>query len=111
MAISEDYLNYVLDQLSPLEGLRSKRMFGGIGLYAEGLFFALIEEETLRFKVDDHTRETYLAHGSTAFKPFPDKKTVMQYYEVPIEILEDQDKLCDWAKAALDVARRKKKKG
>jgi DNA transformation protein len=41
------------------------------------------------------------------FKPFPDKKEVMQYYEVPIDVLENRETLRDWARKALRVAERK----
>jgi hypothetical protein len=53
MAVSSDYLDFVLEQLAPVGPLTSRKMFGGVGLYAQGLFFALIDDDTLYLKGDD----------------------------------------------------------
>jgi DNA transformation protein len=82
-------------------------MFGGAGLYFEGLFFALVADDVLYFKVDDSNRADYESAGMGPFQPFPDKPYTMQYYEVPIEALENRENLYDWARKALDVAERK----
>jgi len=42
MAISSNYLRYVLERLSTLRGLSSRRIFGGLGLHCEGVFFGLM---------------------------------------------------------------------
>jgi len=106
MSVSADYLAYVIDQLAPFAKVISRRMFGGAGLYADGLFFALIAEEELYFKVDDSNREDYVARGYRPFRPFPDKPEMpsMNYYQVPAEVLEDPDELKQWARKALAVA-------
>jgi len=107
MSVSNEYLTYVIDQLERIGLVRSRRMFGGAGLYFDGLFFALIADDVLYFKVDDSNRRDYEATGMGPFRPFPDKPNVMQYYEVPIEVLENRDTLRDWAQKALRVAERK----
>lgn len=106
MTVSADYLAYVIDQLAPFAQVTSRRMFGGAGLYADGLFFALIAQEELYFKVDDSNREDYLARGYQPFQPFPDKPDMpsMNYYQVPVDVLEDPDELQQWARKALAVA-------
>jgi TfoX/Sxy family transcriptional regulator of competence genes len=48
-------------------------MFGGVGLYLDGLFFALIDDDTLFFKTDEATRKRYESAGSKAFCPYPDQ--------------------------------------
>ncbi len=45
MAVSEEYLDYVLEQLECVGVVVPKRMFGGVGLYLEGLFFAMIADK------------------------------------------------------------------
>ena len=110
MAVSDEYLTYVIDQLEALGPVRYKRMFGGAGLYFEDLFFGLVADDVLYFKVDDSNRTDYEAEGMGPFKPFPDKKEVMQYYEVPIDVLENKEALRDWAGKAVAVAERKVKK-
>ena len=84
-------------------------MFGGAGLHLDGLSFALIAGDVLYLKVDDANRGDFEAAGMGPFKPFPDKPNTMQYYEVPIDVLESRDILSEWARAALDVARRAKR--
>ena len=104
MAVSDEYLTYVLDQLGCVGCVESRRMFGGAGIYANGLFFALIADDVLYFKVGDSNRSDYEAAGMEAFRPFADKPNVMSYYEVPIEVLENKDRLHEWAQKALQVA-------
>ena len=109
MSVSDEYLTYVIDQLECLGPVQFKRMFGGAGLYFECLFFALIADDVLYFKVDDSNRADYEAAGTGPFQPDPDKKIVMQYYEVPIDVLENRNTLRDWADKAVRVAEGKKK--
>jgi DNA transformation protein len=85
-------------------------MFGGAGLYFEDLFFGIIADDVLYFKVDDSNRADYEAEGMGPFKPFPDKIEVMQYYEVPIDVLENKNTLREWAEKAVIVAELKAKK-
>jgi DNA transformation protein len=105
MAVSDGYRDYVLEQLGAHLDVRSKRMFGGVGIYAGDRFFALIAEDTLYFKVDDKTRPRYETAGSTPFRPFGEDNA-MGYYTVPADVLEDADLLASWAAEALEVARR-----
>jgi len=107
MPVSDEYLTYVIDQLECLGPVQSRRMFGGAGLYLEGLFFAIVADDVLYFKVDDSNRGDYEAVGMGPFQPFPDKKAVMQYYEVPVDVLENRDILRDWAGKAVRVAEHK----
>jgi DNA transformation protein len=107
MPVSDEYLAYVVDQLEYLGPVRSRRMFGGAGLYFDGLFFAVVADDVLYFKVDESNRPDYEAEGMEAFRPFPDKSTVMAYYQVPIDVLESKEALKDWAEKALRVAEQK----
>ena len=100
MAISSEYLDYILDLLSPLDGITPRRMFGGCGLYKDHVFFALISDDTLYFKVTEgETRDIYQKASST---PFSYKKqgknvTLSSYWHVPADWLEDQEILLDYA--------------
>lgn len=106
MAVSAEFRDYVLDQLRATAPVTARPMFGGVGIYSRGLFFALIAEDVLYFKVDATTRKAYEERGSQAFNPFG--KGRMNYYELPEDVLEDADELRAWMDAALAVARRKK---
>jgi DNA transformation protein len=107
MSVRDEYLIYVIGQLECIGPVQSRRMFGGAGLYFDGLFFGLIADDILYFKVDDSNRSDYEAADMSAFRPFPDKSTVMQYYEVPIDALENKNTLYKWAEKSIRVAQRK----
>jgi DNA transformation protein len=103
--VSSDYLQYVLEQLARLPRVTSRRMFGGIGMYSDGVFFGIIASDTVFFKVDDSTRERYVERGSEPFRPYKDRPEVsMSYFQVPAEILEDADELVPWARDAVRAA-------
>ncbi len=108
MPVSDEYLAYVVDQLACLGRVESKRMFGGVGIYYRNAFFAVIAEDVVYFKVDDSTRPDYEAAGMEPFRPYDGKETVMSYFEVPVEVLENRDRLREWAQKAVKVARTKK---
>ena len=107
MPVSKEYLEYVMDQLECCGPVVSKRMFGGIGLYSDALFFGLIDDDILYFKVDDLTRPGYLSAKSKPFDPYKDGNASMSYYSIPAEVLEDTDELKLWAAASVEAARRK----
>lgn len=83
-------------------------MFGGLGIYAGDIFFALISDDVLYFKVDDVTRPGYEARGSAPFQPYGPRGEVMQYYQIAEDLLEDPDILRPWVDDAVAVARRKR---
>jgi DNA transformation protein len=82
-------------------------MFGGVGIYAGSVFFALIADDALYFKVDDSSRADFEARGMGPFRPYGEDGEVMQYYEVPHDVLEDPEALRPWAEKAVVVARHK----
>jgi DNA transformation protein len=83
-------------------------MFGGAGLYRDGTMFGLIADDVAYLKVDDSNRAEFVRAGSSAFQPFPDKKTTMSYYEIPADVLEDRNELVRWAERSLAIARKSK---
>src|SRR5438094_559916 len=109
MRVSSGFREYVLDQLAALPGLRDRSMFGGVGLYANDLFFGILASDVLYFKVDDSNRQEYEQARSRPFKPYADRAMTMPYYAVPIAIVEDAAMLVTWAKRAVAVAATSKK--
>jgi len=110
MSVSPSFRSFALEQLTrTTPGIRARGMFGGVGIYAAELFFALIDDDTLYFKVDDTTRGEFEDRGMGPFRPFGEGGEVMQYYEVPAEVLEDPEALRPWVESAMDVARRAKR--
>jgi DNA transformation protein len=107
MAVSESYRDYVADQLVGIRDLVIKRMFGGVGLWAGGAMFGVIDDDTVFLRVDDTTRPEFVARDMPAFRPLKrdPKKVSENYYQLPGEVLEDADELLVWAKRAIDAAR------
>ena len=105
MAVQAQYLAYVLEQLSGLGNVRTRRMFGGVGLYGGELFFGLIDDDTLFFKTDESNAAEYQARRMPRFMP-PANRPLgpMGYHQVPAEIIEDGESLVAWARKALAVA-------
>ncbi len=111
MAVSATFRTFVIDQLSRgVPHIRARSMFGGVGVYAGDLFFALLADDTLYFKVDDSNRPDFEAQGMGPFQPYGEGGEVMQYYQVPADLLEDPDALRPWAEKAIAVAARKSKR-
>lgn len=108
MAVNPSYRTFVLDQLGRVApAIRARSMFGGVGIYSGDFFFALIDDDTLYFKVDAENRGDFEARGMGPFRPYGEDGEVMQYYQLPEDLLEDAEALGPWVEKAVDVARRK----
>lgn len=101
---ADTFREFVLEQLQGVSGLRCKAMFGGYGLYAGERFFGIVYKGRLYFKVSDTSRAQYTVAGMKAFKPSV-KMTLKSFYEVPADVLEDQDKIVGWATGAIEAAK------
>jgi DNA transformation protein len=111
MAVTPEYRDFVLEQLGRVAPVTSRAMFGGVGIYCDGLFFALLAGEATWLKVDDRNRGDFEAAGMGPFRPFGEGGEVMQYYQLPGELLEDPEALRPWLEAALSVARDARRRG
>lgn len=108
MPVTDSFLDFVLEQLDAVGPLTPKRMFGGVGLYSGDLFFALLSRDVLYLKADEATRGQLEAAGARPFQPYPGRprgRGTMQYYSVPVSVLEDADELVRWAANAIAIAR------
>jgi DNA transformation protein and related proteins len=85
-----------------------RRMFGGAGIYADGVMFAIADGDQLYFKADDLTRDVFEQEGQVAFSYVTKdgRRTVMSYWCIPDRLYDDPDELALWAKDALASARR-----
>lgn len=111
MPVGPAFLQYVLEQLERLQGVRQRRMFGAVGLYRDSVFFAVIDDDTLYFKVDDTTRPDYESRGMQPFRPYRNKPDVsMTYYTVPADVLDDAEELVIWARRSVSIAAVPKKR-
>ena len=108
MSVSAEYKEWLLEQLGRVRPVTARQMFGGVGIYVEDAFFALLDNDTLFFKVDDTTRPDYEARGMKPFQPFGEGTRAMGgYYEVPVDVLERIELLEVWMGKAVRMAEAK----
>lgn len=96
---TDSFRDFVLEQLSALDDLPCKRMFGGYGLYSGEVFFGIVFDGRLYFKTNPDTLPDYLAFHAAVFAP-SEKQILKNYREVPVDILEDAVNLTTWAQKA-----------
>ena len=104
LAVTAAFTAFVLDQLEELGDVVPRSMFGGVGLYHRGIFFGIIAGDVLYLKVDETNRPDYERAGMHPFKPYPNRAGTMQYYAVPLGVLESGLELTAWARKAVDAA-------
>ncbi len=106
MAVSPEYLDYLRDQLAGFGAFDTRRMFGGAGLFRDGLMFALVAGDALYLKVDDRNRPDFEAAGMEPFSYERKGKTAAleSHYEAPPELPEDADEFARWAHKAFEAA-------
>src|SRR5688572_6857293 len=106
LAVSDGFRAFVLDQLEELGDVMPRSMFGGVGLYRNGVFFGILAGDVFYLKADDETRAEFEAAGSQPFNPYPGRAGTMQYFSVPIAVLENPPELAAWSRKALGAAMR-----
>jgi DNA transformation protein len=106
LRVTDTFREFVLEQLRGAGDITPRAMFGGVGLYCNGVFFAIIAGDVLYLKVDDETRSGYESCGMPPFRPYPGRPATMQYYQVPLAVLESALDLTAWAKDAVKAAGR-----
>jgi DNA transformation protein and related proteins len=103
------------DQLEELfatiEGATLRRMFGGLGIFKNGLMFALVADDVLYMKADEATAPRFAAEGFGQWiYPGRGRAVPMPYWQVPDRLFDEPDEFREWALVAFDVAERTKKK-
>jgi DNA transformation protein len=106
--MTNEFVEFVKDQMAPLGAIVSRRMFSGAGLYYDGVIFALILRDVLYLKVDEGNRAAYEAEGLSPFSYQVKARTVEigSYRRVPERLFDDADEMVEWARAALAAGRR-----
>jgi DNA transformation protein len=102
MSNAPGFVDFILDQLGELDGVRAKAMFGGHGLYLGPNFFGIVYDDRLYLKTDDGTRGWYEARGMTTFRP-NERQHLKTYYEVPADVVEDRAGLAERAAESADL--------
>ncbi|HIV70271.1 MAG TPA: TfoX/Sxy family DNA transformation protein [Candidatus Aquabacterium excrementipullorum] len=99
------FANQVVEQMAAFAPVQAKPMFGGFGIYRDGLMFALITQEQLYFKADDQTEPVFTREGLNPFTYESKGKTArLRYYEAHAEVFDDPQRMAWWARLAYDCA-------
>ena len=103
----KEFVEYIVDLSQVIGPVYSKRMFGGYGVFLEGLMFGLIFRNTLYLKVDGNSRDYYISRGLEPFSyERQGKRLNLDYYEAPEEVFDDVTVMKKWCNCAFEVAMR-----
>ena len=110
-AAKDEFARYCCELLSAshpaLAGCQARRMFGGWGISADGLTFAIIAFDQLYLKADEQTQSQFVAAGCAPFEYEARGKTMqLRYYVAPPEAMESAPVMRDWARMAFEAALR-----
>jgi len=107
---NKEFVNYIIELLSPYGNIRARAMFGGYGIYKGDAIVAIIVDGELYFKTDKTTANKYEAAGSCPFS-YHGKKGLVQvsYWQVPEIVMEDTHTLGQWLEEAYKVSVSSKK--
>jgi DNA transformation protein len=107
----QGFYEYVMEMFTQVGGITGRKMFGGYGVYQDGVCFALISGSKLYMKVTDLNQKDYEAAGSKQFsyEMKNGKHTMVSFWELPSDILEDRSELPGWIEKAVQAAKESKK--
>lgn len=102
--------DFYKDLFETFGSIKTRKMFGTLGIYCDGLFFAIIADNELWLKADDFTLATFEEVGAEQYVYTLQKKpVVLPFYKAPEEIFDDEDSLRLWTQRALEAALRNRK--
>ena len=105
---------FIRELFAPFGAVTVKRMFGGAGIYAEGLMFALVFDGAIYLKVDAASIPDFEREGSAPFTYTRAKskgrvgRASLSYWRLPERLYDDPEELAVWARGAVGIAARKK---
>ncbi|MGC4192067.1 MAG: TfoX/Sxy family protein [Thermomicrobiales bacterium] len=108
MVASDAFGEFVREQLDSLGHITLRRMFGKTGVFCEGLMFGMVSEGILYFRVDEETTSTFAEAASLPPLSYVKQgQTIdLSFWPVPERLLDEPDELTEWAREALEAARR-----
>jgi DNA transformation protein len=108
MVASDGFAEFLREQLAPFGRVTMRRMFGKTGVFHNGLMFAMVANDALYFRVDDHNRGIFKEAESAQPLNYEKRGRVIDlaFWRVPERLLDEPDELIAWARAALAAARR-----
>jgi DNA transformation protein len=109
MSAKAELAQHIADMLEPFGQVAVKRMFGSHGLFKSDIIFAILHDETLYFRTDEHNLAEYEEAGSEAFVVHSGRLE-LPYRRVPEAVMDEPEELCAWAGRAFEAALRSAKR-
>ena len=105
--MSDDFVDYVMELLGPFGTVGARRMFGGLGVYLDGLMFAIVSEDTLYLKADEMNRVEFEQAGCEIFGyARKGKRATLGFFRAPEDAMESPERMLPWARTAYAAALR-----
>jgi DNA transformation protein and related proteins len=108
MVASNEFVEFLREQLAPLGHLTMRRMFGKTGVFCDGVMLGMVTDNVLYFRVDDGNRAFF--KEAEAFPPLNYRKQgrtlELSFWRAPERLFDEPDELVEWARSALTAARR-----
>ena len=103
------FIDYVVELLGEQGSVTARRMFGGHGIYQDGLMFALVTGDVLYFKTDEETRPGFVAAGSRPFSYGNKRRGLVatSYWQAPDDAMDSPALMQPWARLGIEAALRK----
>jgi DNA transformation protein and related proteins len=108
MPRTNELCDHIVDLLSPLGPASYRFMFGGYGVYVDGLMIGIVADDRLLLRADDENRPDYEARGIGPFQPYEGKSQSMPFFAVPDEVMDDPEELLEWARKSIAATLRMK---
>ena len=105
---------FIRELFSQFRPVTVKRMFGGAGLYSEGVMFGIVFDDAIYLKVDETSIPDFEREKSQPFvytrakSPGRVGRASTSYWRLPERLYDDPEELAAWAGRALAIAERKK---
>ena len=105
--MSDDFVDYVMELFGPFGTVAARRMFGGYGVYLDGLMFALVSSDTLYLKADEMNRIEFEQAGCEMFGYVrKGKRAALNFFRAPADAMESPELMLPWARTAYAAALR-----
>ena len=104
MNLSHAYLDRIIARLSQVAEVSYRRIFNGVGIYYRGVQFAIVINNHLYFRADEHSRALYLQKGMTAFQPRAAVNVESSFFQLPDDVLNAPAELKHWLRIAVEAA-------
>ena len=102
-----EFVEYLKEAFREFGPIQTRKMFGGHGVYFDGVMIGLVADDMLYLKTDEASAVRFIEQGLPQFEyPKGDRLVGMSYYLAPEETLEDPSEMRRWASLAYEAALR-----